>query len=186
MRFGEGPCRLEIVDETDYSPGSQDNLRSYAALLSLEPEYRASSKYGIRCLEGESTSASLAIAASGGTTGVNAASCVLLHDRCFVAVGYHIVCLQVPELTIQWHVQGDLASCFGLFPAPGEKRIPVHGACASNNSTIQAARVWEFSGRDIFTGPFAVTRDTIEAVDFDDVHYLIDIDSGAERSADAG
>jgi len=186
MQFGTGSYAIEICNETNYSVGSADNVNSYGAVLSLEPQYRASSTYGIKCMQDGQTRSSIAIAASGGTTGIHSASCVVANDRCFVAVGYHIVCLRVPDLGVVWHVQGDLASCFGLYLTPDEQHFIVHGECEISKFTLEGHRVWEFSGRDIFTGPFAVGKQLVDVVDFCKHRYRIDIESGAEMVVDAG
>ncbi len=186
IEFRADPYRLEVAGEATYSPGSMDNASSYAAELLLEPNYYASSTYGIRCLIGEELRSTLAVVASGGATGVYSSSCVVVQDRCFVAVGYHVVCLQLPELAVLWHVQGDMASCFGLYLAPGGTHLIVHGECSISKFTFQGRSVWEFSGRDVFSGPFSIAGDSIEAVDFQDDRYCIDVHTGAGRLVDAG
>jgi hypothetical protein len=187
MEFACGRYLIRLVDEPAYSFGSADNIRAYEKEISFnEQGFFPNAIHGLTCLEDGRVCGSLAIGGSGAGTSVHERSCVVVDDHCFVAVGNRVARLSPPRLEVLWQLEGDTATCFGLYLTRDSRHIVVHGECEIRMFTTSGQQVWKFHGRDIFTGPFAMTDSGIEAVDFEGLSYFIDLETGAGRIAQAG
>ena len=177
MRFLRGRYTIEMVDEPAHTSGSTDNVRSYRHEYSPAGDV-PTSRHGVVCSEGGEVSGTAIIGGGGGATGLHEHSCVLLDDRCFVAVGDSVSCLALPDLGLRWRVQGDEATCFGLHLTPDERYLIVHGELEMRKLALDGTTVWRYSGLDIFTGECFVGRDVVTVTDFEGDRYSIDVDSG--------
>jgi outer membrane protein assembly factor BamB len=119
------------------------------------------------------------VGASGAGTGVRESSAVLAGDRCFPGVGDQLACLSLPELLLLWHLQGDGATCFGVYRGPEGRGLIVHGELEVSAVTLEGELLWGFAGRDIFTGPFRVSGNWVFATDWDGRLYCLDAATGA-------
>ena len=186
MLFQGTRFQVELLDEPTYTLGSRDNPTLYDAELRLEGEERPSSKHGLRCIDRGERSSSIIITAAGGATGVHTESCVLMPDRCVVVIGNQVVCLELPALSVLWHVRGDVATCYGLYLASGGENLVLHGECEISMLTPEGQRLWAFSGEDIFTGRFDINENVIEVIDFNGQMYCTNVRRGAGEVANAG
>ena len=105
-------------------------------------------------------------------------SALLYKDHCIVAIGSALVTLTLPDLSILWQAEVDLASCFGVYHAPKYESFISHGECEIARVSYTGDLVWRSSGKDIFTNGFALLADHIEAVDFNNEVYHIDLATG--------
>jgi hypothetical protein len=103
-----------------------------------------------------------------------------------VVVGNQVVCLHLPALSVQWHMRGDAATCYGLYLASDGESLVLHGECEISMLTLEGQRLWGFSGEDIFTGQFEIKENVIEVIDFNGQMYCINMRSGAGEVANAG
>ena len=181
MRWQRGRVAIEMSDEPVYRFGSADNARSYGHEFHLESNYRPSSKHGVQCsLDGE-PHGSAVLGASGGGTGIHQHSCVLLVDRCLVAVGDRVAALGLLDLGLIWQAKADFATCFGLHATPDEKHVVVHGELAISKFTVKGHKEWEYPGQDIFAGMCAIREGAIVVKDFNGQEYSIDLEHGKGR-----
>jgi hypothetical protein len=179
MRWNNDRFVIEMIDEPCYTFGSADNVHVYEReSLFQSKEYRPSSRHGVRCFEGEEPRGSVVLGGSGAGSSVNERSCVMFADRCLVGIGNGVVALSLPDLNQLWQVEVDVASCFGLHALPDESGVIVHGELVVRRLSADGRTVWEFGGKDIFTGPFAIRGGVIFAADFYDNEYRIDLESG--------
>jgi hypothetical protein len=186
MHWTRGRYAIEMTDEPVYSFGSTDNTRFYGHEFLLESDYRPSSKHGLQCfLDGEPCGSAV-VGASGGSTGIHEHSCVLVADRCLVAIGDRVATLGLPDLDLIWQARVDDATCFGLHVTPDEKHVIVHGELAISKFTLNGNKEWEFSGQDIFTGVCAIRDGAIVVTDFNGQEYSIDLEFGCDRIVEAG
>jgi hypothetical protein len=176
-----GRYTLEMADERTYSFGSRDNNRTYERELLLTGRTQVVSTHGVICSCPGQPSRSVVVGACGGATGVHERSLALQGAHCFVVVGPELVCLSIPDLTVRWHRQGDPATCFGVYALSGEDAVMVHGELEISKWRTDGARLWSFSGADIFTGEFVFEGDAVVAEDFEGRRYRIDLASGAEQ-----
>jgi hypothetical protein len=179
MRWKRGDYAIEMTDDPSYSFGSPDNPRTYAHEYPLESDYRPSSTHGLACIRDGETRGSAVLGASGGGTRVHERSCVLLDDRCIVAVGDRVVALAFPDLTLLWETKADSATCFGLHLTADEKHVVVHGELEISKLTVDGHKEWAFAGRDIFTGECVVAERAVLVTDFNGEQYSIDLQRGS-------
>jgi outer membrane protein assembly factor BamB len=180
IRWSRGPFTIQMVNDHCYSLGSADNLHSYEHeyQLPMPPQY--SVKHGIICLcEGNSDHSAL-LCGSGGGTDAHEHSCVLLDDRCLVAVGNRLVALALPDLTLLWERVGDDATCFGLHLTTDEQFVIVHGEMEISKFTVDGCKLWNVGGRDIFTGTCELADGVVVVTDFNDERYVIDLERGEQ------
>src|SRR5262245_24106123 len=126
MRWQRGDVAVEMLNEPAYSLGSVDNVRAYAKEYLLGPRSLYCSRHGVVCGMHEEPVGSALIAGSGGGTGVHAHSLAVLDDRCCAAVGNTVACMGLPELALRWHVQADVATCFGIHLTHDRSSLVVH------------------------------------------------------------
>jgi hypothetical protein len=180
MRFHRAPYTIEMVDQPDHTFGSTDNVRSYRHECAPAADFIAS-RHGFVCTEGGEVRGSAVIGGGGGATTPHEHSCVMLDDRCFVALGDSVCCLALPDLALLWRVQGDDATCFGLHLTHDERFLIVHGELEMRKLGLDGGTVWRYSGRDIFTGECVVGRDVVTVTDFEGGRYAIDLESGRDQ-----
>lgn len=178
MRWQRYHYAVEMTDEPCYTFGSSDNTRKYFHEYLLESEYRPSSKHGLICSHDGKTCSSAVLGASGGQTAVHSLSCVVLEDRCLVAVGDRVAALALPDLTLLWAMKADDATCFGLYLTGDQRHVVVHGELEISKITADGHKLWSFSGRDIFTGEFALNQGIVLVTDFNGDKYVIDVMQG--------
>jgi outer membrane protein assembly factor BamB len=178
MRWERGGYVIELTDDSCYSFGSADNTRTYTHEHLLASEDGPSSKHGLACIREGETLGSAVLGASGGATGVHERSCVLLDDRCIVAVGDRVAALGFPDLALLWEARADSATCFGLHLTADEGHVVVHGELEISKLTVDGHKEWEFAGRDIFTGECVIAGNAIFVTDFNGEQYCIDLQRG--------
>jgi hypothetical protein len=169
---------IEIVNELAYTLGSQDNSRRYAFELDLSGEYSPSSIHGV-IVDGVPTAV---FAASGGATGVHDHSFIRAEDRCYLAVGSHVVCFGVKPFEYLWTLRIDEVTCFGVHYGDEADALVSHGELDISRFTESGQIVWSKSGEDAFTGAVTLRGDHVEAIDFNGRMYRFDYIDGHERN----
>jgi hypothetical protein len=96
----------------------------------------------------------------------------------FVAIGDQICCITLPGLELKWNVKADTATCFGVYYSDRYHCLISHGECEICRLGLDGKIQWTASGKDIFTMGFALHSNNIEAVDFNNEKYSIDIATG--------
>jgi len=167
---------LHFQDEHMYTAHSTDNKTVYMHEYLLSDP--ATSAHGVVCQTPDTRRWSCILLASGGGTTIHAHSAVVRDDVCIIAIGNTIAALQLPQLDLTWHRIVDTATCFGVYFSQKHQCLIIHGECEIVRLTTTGTTVWQYSGRDIFTGRFHLHDDIIEVADFNDDPYLIDIDTG--------
>jgi hypothetical protein len=164
---------ISVVDERAYTFGSADNTRGYPFAHSLGSEEPVSI-HGV-LLNGQPLAV---FGASGGATGVHEHSALWLNGRFYLAVGDSIVCMTLAPFELLWTLRVDTATCFGIhFHVPTGALI-AHGELEITRFTERGSILWQASGRDIFTGPFALDTSSIAAEDFNGDQYRFLYDTG--------
>jgi hypothetical protein len=135
--------------------------------------YRASSAHGVIVQTNDVDIASLLIMAGGGASGVHRGESFL------AAIGPFVVRLSVPSLAIEWTLQVDSATCFGIHESPGGGALISHGELDIARLTDDGKPLWSASGADVFSEPIRITEHSISARDFAGRSYEFDIATGA-------
>ncbi len=178
MTRSSSAFKVTLLDEPTYSAGSADNVRRYEREYCLAMEHRASSKHGLICQSAGGALHSCILLAGGGATGVHSHSSIIVNDACFVAVGDMLCALSLPTLDLEWATKVDAATCFGVYYSDEHECLLSHGELEICRLTLSGEVVWSTGGKDIFSEGIRVTRDYVEAIDFNQNLYWIDIVSG--------
>lgn len=166
-------------DDQAYSLKSVDNVHIYdREYLFADEDSYLSSKHGISVNSPSGESYSCILLASGGVSGVHEHSALIHEDRCIVAVGSYMCSLSLPVLELGWHIQADWATCFGVYHSPKYGCYISHGELEITRVSYSGEVEWSASGKDIFTNGFTLHENCIEAIDFNDERYQIEIETG--------
>jgi len=177
LELTAGPYRIHFVDETEYTPGSADNVRSYDAEYGTDAEAYLST-HGVFCSSAGANIVSCVIREGGGSTTIHEHSAVVVDERCFVAVGNSVFALSLPDLSLIWKQPADIASCFGIHYCMEQNCLISHGECEIARLSLDGEVEWTAQGKDIFTQGFRLFPDRVEAVDFENQRYCIDLETG--------
>ena len=166
--------RVTLINEPVYSFGSADNVRRYNTEVDLTGGCQPSSIHGL-IVDGRPT---MVIADSGGASGVHEHS-LLIHDTwVYVAVGAHVVCFKLGNLSPDWTLKTDEATCFGVHYSRQHDALISHGELEITKFSPDGRILWAAGGADIFSEGFALLDECIEAVDFDGRRYSFDYATG--------
>ena len=177
MIFESENISLKITQEPYFTLGSSDNLRSYSREYDLDPDYRASSIYGLV----SDDSNNCVILAGGGSSGVSKQSAIIHESKVWVCIGDQLVCLSLPSLEMLWHLKVDDATCFGVYLSPDGIGLIVYGELLISKITFSGEFLWCSGGKDIFTEGFEIHNEYIEAIDFNNEKYCIEIENGKSK-----
>ena len=169
---------VSLINESDYSLNSVDNIRSYSIEYLFDDHQHNTSKHGLSVRDELGNNHDCILIAGGGASGVHENSLVVVDDRCFVAVGDHIVALSLPNLDKLWAKKLDEATCFGVYYMKNIDCLIIHGELEISRVSIDGIIYWSSSGKDIFTEGIELFEDHVEAVDFNMEKYSINIESG--------
>lgn len=100
-------------------------------------------------------------------------------DRLLILVSETVYALQLPDVNVLWQSEADEFGCFGIYKIDGG--YIVHGETEISRISTTGAKVWGFTGRDIFTSPnaepgFKIENGMIEVYDWEEKKYRIDLD----------
>ncbi|MDP9080536.1 MAG: hypothetical protein M3O71_24185 [Bacteroidota bacterium] len=168
---------IEIINDPGYSPQSSDNLRAYEMVHSHDSDQYFSSKHGIIVSRNEKEICSAIILCAGGATGINEKSAIIKNGLIFICCGNSVCSLRLTNLTFNWLIEIDVATCFGIYEF--ENDFVIHGEMEISRITEEGKIVWQFSGRDIFVNihgerEFEIIGDQIKLVDFLNNNYFLD------------
>ena len=177
--------QFEVIVENDstFTPGAADNLRTYEHVHQLEPDSFTSSRHAVTVRNSNGQVATCLLMAGGGATDVHDNAGLVLGSHCLVAIGSCVASLDIPSLHLNWVAAVDQATCFGIYHAPQHNCLISHGELEIARLSHQGEIIWKASGADIFTKGFTLQAHTVEAVDFNGRTYVFDIRTGQEVEA---
>lgn len=183
LRLRTSKCSIEIVDEgVHYS--SFEKLRPYSKEYLLSNGKLHASRRGIIAKAKDGTQVSCLVYAHGGPTSVYEHSATIIGDLLFLAVGSQLCCLHLPALQLGWHMEVDLATCFGIHYSPEHNCLISHGEIEIARLSLDGEIQWKVSGKDIFTGDLHLFANHIEVTDFNMERYRIRITDGHSQIVD--
>jgi hypothetical protein len=160
---------LELCDHPD--------PQRYATRLRLEDG--ASLMIGIRCISNGMERGSLIVEGGGARMDASASRVVLRPDHALVAVGRHIVCLEMPDLNLKWSQRVDVVTAFAIHPLPGTDDVLVQAELQVTRLRSDGTIVWTYHGQDILTGMVFMEGDHVEISDWDQKRQRVRLSDGA-------
>jgi hypothetical protein len=79
---------------------------------------------------------------------------------------------------IEWFVQVDAATCFGIYFDVPHSALISHGELEIARLSYDGAILWSRSGADIFSEGFSMLPGYVEAIDFNGQAYRFDYETG--------
>jgi hypothetical protein len=165
---------VELRNEPSYTFGSADNVRKYRFEWNFTDSRRPSSIHSI-VIDGDALAI---LGAAGGASAVHEHSLTYAHNVLYVAVGDSVFCLQPKPFLFKWVLKADPATCFGVHFEERNRALISHGELEIVRFSAEGRILWSTSGADIFTGPFSLKPDFIEAVDWNDRVYRLSYHDG--------
>lgn len=171
--------RIELVNETDYTPNSADNNLIYENIFTDENELDHSTKHGIKVLLDEKKYSNALICAVGGATGIHEKSAAIVDDSILICCADKIFSLTLPNLNLNWMKKVDDATCFRIFNT--KNGIFVHGELEASKIDKEGNIIWSVGVADILVTPdgkdeFIFNDDSIEIQDWNHTKYKVDFD----------
>lgn len=154
---------IELYNDYTYTQNSTDNCNLYDNEYVKNADIDSlTSKYGIRISkDGQQYKSVILLTGGGGKTSVHSNSAVLDDENLVVALGDSIFNIQLPDLELNWIVQGDDSLCFAIYRI--SDGYVVHGELAITKVSRDGKIDWQFYGRDIF-----VTQDGVDSLVIED------------------
>ena len=181
-----GKYRVTIVNDPTHTVGSADNVHSYDHEYHLDDdraEYAVTSRHAVSVFADNELIATCILLAGGGASSIHEHSALIHAESCVVAVGPYLVSLTIPTLELQWTTQSDTATCFGVYHSETHHCFISHGELEIARVSYDGQLVWQSGGADIFTNGITIREDSVHVVDFNDMEYTFDIDTGRECAA---
>ena len=171
--------RIDIYDEQTFTEGSADNVNEYDLVYFDKSDYQFTSVYGIKVFQGDRLIKSAIIGSIGGKTAIHNTSTIIENDRLLVFCSDTIFCLSIPDLTLLWRTQADLATCFEIYKY--KDSYIIHGELEITRLDKDGKILWQQGGADIFTTldgkeSFSITDNYILVTDWENRKYKFDFD----------
>lgn len=168
-----------LSDDPTQSESSGDGDPSYPYQYWLgESIYLPSAKYRLSVITQDTEIASCILKSSLGATTVHEHSALLHNGSCIAAISAFVCALAVPSLQLQWQIQADDITCFGIYHAAKHNCYISHGKCSIACLSEAGTLLWGIGGKDIFINGFQLFDDYVEVIDWNDERYRIEIPSG--------
>jgi len=172
--------KIELINESVYSPGSVDNDFHYDLVYKdEETDFYRSTNHGVKIYRHEKIYKSAVICAVGGATGVHENSAVIIDEDILICCADKIFSLGLPNLELNWITQVDPATCFQIFQT--ENGIFVHGELAAGKIDKKGNIIWSVDFADILVTPeggdsFIINKDFIAIEDWNHTKYRLNFD----------
>ena len=115
MKIQEGKYRIELIDESNFSEGSADNLFDYEQQYVNEEGYQFTSQVGIRLYQNDKLYKSAIVKSTGGASGIHETSQIVKDNNLTICCAKSVFNLSIPDLKLNWLTKADWATCFQIF-----------------------------------------------------------------------
>ena len=176
LTFQYREYEVRLLNEPFYNLTSVDNAYIYEHEYVLD--HYISSQHGLRVLRDAKILHSCILAASNGSTRVHSKAARIINDTIYIAVGNRLCSLALPTLNLQWQLEVDNTTCYGVHYHTAEDCLLTHGEVTISRISKNDRLIWQTSGNDIFTGESKIIGDYIESIDFNHEKYRIRISDG--------
>ena len=174
MTFEIGKYQVELLNESDYNPDSNDNLNKYLNNYLSESDFKLPTKIGIKILENGTEINSAIIGAENGATALHKTSQIIESNRILICCCDSVFCLDLPTLNLNWKTKVDIATAFEIFKI--ENDFIIHGELEITRINNDGKIIWQNGGADIFVSQngkddFEVKDNFVKATDWDNRIY---------------
>lgn len=172
--------RIELSDESDYSPNSTDNSFLFEKIfIDEESDIYHSTKHGLKIYKDEKLLGSALVCAVGGATGIHENSAVIIEKDILICCADSIFSLSLPNLNLNWMKKVDDATCFRILNT--KHGIFVHGELYASKIDKEGNIIWSVGFADILVTPdgkdeFIFHDNFIEIQDWNHTKYKLDFD----------
>lgn len=141
-------------------------------------QFQPTTQHAVNVVDSVGHSRSCMLITGGGPTTVHDHSALVHGQALIIAVGPRVCALRVPSLELDWNVEVDSATCFGIYYSAKHDCYVSHGELAIARVTLDGKVVWSTGGKDIFSEGFTLHDDVAEVIDFNRERYRIDLATG--------
>lgn len=178
MKIQKGKYRIELIDESNYSVGSSDNLFNYEQQYTNEEGSKFTTQFGIRLFHENQLHKSAIISSTGGASIIHETSQIVKSNSITICCAESVFNLSIPDLKLNWLTKADWATCFQIFKY--EKDYIIHGELSITRLRSNGEIMWQNSGADIFTTEkgeknFELKNETITVKDWNNKIYKFDL-----------
>jgi len=166
---------IEVINDSEHTVGNVDNLRNYSKVYTSNLSHE-NCKHGIIIKQNDEIISSAIICEIGISMRILENSFLIKNDSIFICCERKIYSLAIPELNLNWSIECDLATCFGIHEF--EDDFIIHGETEISRLTERGLIKWQFNGRDIFVTmdgqkDFEIIGNTIKLKDFENNDYIL-------------
>ena len=101
-----------------------------------------------------------------------------IRDSLYVAAGDSVYSLSLPMLDLNWAVQVDRATCFGVFWFDRLGYLLTWGELSISSYSVDGKELWSATGADVFSEGLELKNQKAMVTDFNGHVYKIDLISG--------
>ncbi|RXK58408.1 hypothetical protein ESA94_17365 [Lacibacter luteus] len=170
--------RIQIFDDSAFNQ-TADSPTSYDKVIQADKDkqYSSISQHAIKIYRDNNLISSAIILATGGGTGVHSDTALIDENNLIIRCCNKLFSLTLPELTINWMAEPDLATCFSIHKY--QNSYITHGETSIARIDKNGNIIWSYGGADIFVrlydgNPFEMHETYIELMDFNGSIYKID------------
>lgn len=103
----------------------------------------------------------------------------LIDDALILSMGVHLISLDLNNLSLNWHLQPDLAEVFEFYDL--ESDLLLRGEIDIHRIDLNGKKRWSFSGADIWVNMYGkpevqIKENHIELLDYNSKKYLINFE----------
>lgn len=184
LQFRYEDFTIELFDVIPSNHPNSTNLPKYDFVYSDDESNEFNgSRHAISITDGDQNVKTALVIACGGSTGIHTESAVVYRDSLIICCANKVFSLTIPDLHLNWIVQGDPATCFGIYQA--EDGLFVHGELRVTRLDYHGNTIWEQGLRDIIfyidednicEDPFIMNENFISLLDFNGNRYQLGFD----------
>ncbi|OFY12974.1 MAG: hypothetical protein A2X11_11545 [Bacteroidetes bacterium GWE2_42_24] len=174
---------IELSNDNVFKLNSADNNFKYDFVYHDEeaPKFQCS-QHAIKVfVDGQLYKSAIVCAIAGGTT-IHSQSAVIADNDIFISCADKVFSLSLPDLTLNWITQVDMATCFGIYKA--DNGLFTHGEMSVARLDHNGLIVWQTGLRDIIVNieenreqnEFVMHDTYISLLDFNNNKYQLGFD----------
>lgn len=177
------PYHIELFNDNEFNINSVDNYHPYDFVYNDDEAHKFQcSQHAIKVfIDGQIYKSAIVCAVAGKTT-IHSKSAVIDGKSIFISCANKVFSLSLPDLTLNWMTQVDMATCFGIYKA--DNGIFTHGELSVTRLDYDGIIVWETGLKDIIVrlgenyeqDDFVIQETHISLVDYSSNKYKLGFD----------